>query len=138
MTYLIDINVLSEIRKGARANAGVRAWYAGADDAALFLSTLVLGEIRKGAEKCRAREPEKARFLLSWLDRVTDGFHARLLGVDRDVALVWGRISAARTIPVIDGLLAATAIVHDLTLVTRNVKDAKGTGAKILNPFSGS
>lgn len=136
MTYLIDTNVLSEVRKGARANAGVRTWYAGTDDSGLFLSTLVLGEIRKGAEKCRAREPEKARFLLSWLDQVTSGFHTRLLGVDRDVALEWGRLSAARTIPFVDGLLAATAIVHDLTLVTRNVKDVAKTGARVLNPFS--
>lgn len=135
MTYLIDTNVLSEVRKGARANAGVRAWYSGADDGELFISTLVLGEIRKGAEKCRAREPQKAIILMSWLDQIAKGFNARLLGVDRDVALEWGRISATRTFPIVDGLLAATAIVHDLTLVTRNIADTRGTGAKVLNPF---
>lgn len=136
MTFLIDTNVISELRKGERTNAGVRGWYDQVDAADLFLSTLVLGEIRQGADRCRTRQPDKSKSLLSWLDRVVVAFDGRLLGVDLEVALMWGRISATRTIPVVDGLLAATAIVHDLTLVTRNVKDSKGTGARLLNPFS--
>lgn len=136
MTYLFDTNVISELRKGERAQTQLRSWYETIEPSDIYLSALVLGEIRKGAEKCRARQPEKARLLLSWLDRTTRAFDGRILGVNADIALEWGRLSASRTIPVVDGLLAATAIVHDLTLVTRNAADTHGTGARVFNPFA--
>jgi hypothetical protein len=138
VTYLFDTNVISELRKGERAHAHVRSWYGTIEPSDIYLSALVLGEIRKGAEKCKARQPEKARLLLSWLERTTKAFDGRIIGVNADIALEWGRLSASRTIPVVDGLLAATAIVHNLMLVTRNVKVVKGTGAKVLNPYTDS
>jgi predicted nucleic acid-binding protein len=135
VSYLIDTNIISEVRKGERCDANVSAWYASIADADLFLSTLVLGEIRKGAELARVQLPAKAVALERWLAQVENMFEGRVLSVDNAVSDRWGRMSAIRTIPVVDGLLAATAFVHDLTLVTRNERDVAGLGANVLNPF---
>lgn len=136
MSYLIDTNIISEVRKGARCDAGVAAWYASIADDELFLSALVLGEIRKGIELVRGRDPARAAGLGAWLAQIETAFADRVLGIDRAVADQWGRISAMRPIPVTDGLMAATAMVNDLTLVTRNDRDVAGLGAKVLNPFA--
>lgn len=120
MSYLIDTNIISEIREGARCDANVSAWYASIADADIFLSTLVLGEIRKGIELARLRDAAKAAALEGWLRDAETAFDGRVLGIDNAVSDQWGRMSAIRSIPVIDGLLAATALTHDLTLVTRN------------------
>lgn len=135
MSFLIDTNVISEVRKGPRCDARVAAWYASVDDAYLYLSVLVLGEIRKGVEQARARDPQKAEALEIWLANVADAFGDRVLPIDRAVTMEWGRMSAARPVPVIDALLAATARIHGLTLVTRNDGDVAGLGASVLNPF---
>lgn len=137
MSYLIDTNVISEISKGARCDANVSVWYASIADADIFLSTLVLGEIRKGAELARPRNAAKAAALERWLRDVEAAFDGRVLGIDNAVSDQWGRMSAIRSVPVIDGLLAATALAHDLTLVTRNDRDVAGVGAKVINPFRG-
>jgi hypothetical protein len=136
VSYLIDTNVISELRKGARCNALVASWYAELKDGDLYLSVLVLGEIRKGVERIRPRNPAKAEAIESWLGEVDAAFGDRVLGIDRAVADEWGRMSALRSIPVIDGLLAATAKVHHMTLATRNDADVAGLGARILNPFN--
>jgi len=135
VSYLLDTNIISELRKGERCDPGLSAWYASVSDADLFLSTLVLGEIRKGVELSRPRDPGKASALERWLAQVEAAFNTRILGVDLAVADRWGRMNAVRPIPVIDGLLAATAQVNGLTLVTRNARDVAGLGAEILNPF---
>ena len=135
MSYLIDTNIISEVRKGQRCNTHVAAWYASIADEELFLSTLVLGEIRKGVELARARDPAKAAALERWLRQVEAAFDGRVLGIDNAVSDQWGRMSAIRPIPVIDGLLAATAVSHGLTLVTRNDRYIAGVGAMVLNPF---
>jgi hypothetical protein len=135
VSFLIDTNVISEVRKGPRCDARVAAWYASVDDAYLYLSVLVLGEIRKGVEQARARDPQKAEALEIWLANVADAFGDRVLPIDRAVTMEWGRMSAARPVPVIDALLAATARIHGLTLVTRNDGDVAGLGASVLNPF---
>jgi len=135
MSYLIDTNIISEVRKGDRCDRRVAAWYASITDEDLFLSTLVLGEIRKGVELERMRDPDKAAALERWLGQVEAAFGGRLLGIDNAIADRWGRISAIRPLPVIDGLLAATAMTNGLTLVTRNDRDLAGLGAAVLNPF---
>jgi predicted nucleic acid-binding protein len=135
VNYLIDANIISEVRKGKRCDPHVSAWYASIADEELFLSTLVLGEIRKGIEQARPRDPNKAAALEDWLRQVEAAFEGRVLGIDNAVSDQWGRMSAIRSIPVIDGLLAATAATNGLTLVTRNDRDIAGLGAAVLNPF---
>lgn len=136
MTWLIDTNVISEIRKGPRCHPAVAAWWAGVDDRGLFLSALTLGEIRKGIEGLRPRDPAKAAALDAWLADVAEAFGPRVLGVDLAVAEAWGRMSAMRSVPVVDALLAATAGVHGLVLVTRNTADVEGLGVRVLDPFA--
>jgi len=135
LSFLIDTNVISEVRKGDRCEASVAAWWQEVNEADLFLSPLVLGEIRKGVELARHRDPQKAEVLERWLIDVLEGFADRLLPVDGRVADEWGRMNAIRPVSVIDALLAATAKVNGLTLVTRNEADVAGLGVDILNPF---
>jgi toxin FitB len=135
VSYLIDTNIISEVRKGDRCDPHVSAWYASIADEQLFLSTLVLGEIRKGVELIRPRDADKAAALEQWLQQIEAAFDGRVLGIDNAVSDQWGRMSAIRSIPVIDGLLAATAATNGLTLVTRNDRDIAGLGAMVLNPF---
>jgi predicted nucleic acid-binding protein len=135
VSYLIDTNIISEVRKGKRCDKHVSAWYASIADDDLFLSTLVLGEIRKGVELARPRDAAKAVALERWLQEVETTFDGRVLGIDNAVSDQWGRMCAIRPVPVIDGLLAATALVNGLTLATRNERDVAGLGATVLNPF---
>src|SRR5690606_3994036 len=106
------------------------------DDA--WLSVLTIGEIRRGIELKRRRDEAGARHLDVWLDGLEANFGARILPVDASVAEVWGRLNVPNPRPTVDALIAATAIVHGLTLVTRNVQDVEGTGATAFNPFRGS
>ncbi len=138
MSYLIDTNIISEVRKGTRCDAHVSAWYASVADEDLFLSTLVLGEIRKGVELARPRDSGKAVALERWLREVEAAFNGRVLGIDNAVSDQWGRMSAIRPLPAIDGLLVATALTNGLTLVTRNDRDVAGLGAAVFNPFKGA
>ena len=135
MSFLIDTNVISEIRKGNRCDPGVATWWAEVAEDDLWLSALVLGEIRKGVELARRRDPQKAAALEAWLGEVVAGFADRVLPVDAAVAEEWGRMNAIRPVPVIDALLAATAKANGLTLVTRNEVDVAGIGVEVLNPF---
>jgi predicted nucleic acid-binding protein len=132
---LLDTNIVSELRKAGRANANVVAWYASVPDRSLWLSVLVLGEIRRGIEALRRRDRRAALALDRWVVRLEREHGGRILSVDLAVAAEWGRLDAAFGLPPIDGLLAATARVHDLTLVTRNVRDVARTGIRCLNPF---
>ena len=136
MTYLLDTNVLSELRKGRRCNPRVAAWFSGVADADLCLSVLVVGEIRRGIEAIRRRNGARAAALDQWLARLVRDHGERILPVDRRVAEEWGRLTAARAASVVDALLAATARVHGLTLVTRNVRDVQWTGVSCVNPFT--
>ena len=135
MNYLIDTNIISEVRKGRRCNPNVASWYKSIDDASLYLSVLVMGEIRTGIEKIRSKDNAQAVALENWLVAVDKAFGERILTVDRAVASEWGRLNASRPLPVIDSLLAATAKVHRMTLVTRNTSDIANLNVQILNPF---
>lgn len=137
MSYLVDTNVLSELRR-RQADARVVAWMQLRPRQSLYLSVLSLGEIRKGIEG--ATDPAFRQALTDWLEAdLPNYFVGRLLGIDAAVADRWGRLqaSAGRTLPVIDGLLAATALQHDLSLVTRNVRDFDGLGLQLVDPWSG-
>jgi hypothetical protein len=135
LSYLIDTNVLSELRN-RRANAKVVTWMQARPRQSLYLSVLSLGEIRKGIEG--VADPAFRQTLTDWLEvELPNYFVGRLLSIDEQVAERWGRVqaSAGRTLPVIDGLLAATALHHDLTLVTRNTKDFAGLDVQLANPW---
>jgi hypothetical protein len=134
--YLVDTNVVSELRKGAHADANVRQWFESVDEDTIFLSVLVTGELRRGIEAIRRRDPRAALALERWLDHLVRAHPDRVLPVDAATADEWGRLDARGSLPVVDGLLAATARVHDLTLVTRNVKDVVRTGVDLLDPFA--
>ena len=135
MSYLVDTNVISELRKGARADPEVRRWLESLDPDDVFLSVIVIGEIRRGIESIRRRDASAAASLDRWLKRVVSGHEGRILPVDARTADEWGRLNVPDPIPVVDGLMAATAKVHGLTLATRNVRDVKRTGVSLLNPF---
>lgn len=135
--FLLDTNVVSELRLRERRNVGVSGWYAGVQYADLFTSALVLGEIRKGIVRLRLRQDHRQADILEvWLEASRDFFADRILPIDAEVADTWGRLYAIRNVPIVDGLLVATAIVHDLTLVTRNISQVQGLGADLLNPFT--
>lgn len=135
MSYLLDTNVISELRKGERADSGVTAWFADVAEEEIFLSVLTIGEIRRGIESVRRRDPDSAAALDRWLASLSEDYGDRILPIDRSIAEEWGRINVPDPLPVVDGLLAATARVLGLTLVTRNVADVGGTGVALLDPF---
>lgn len=138
--YLIDTNVISEVRKGHRADAGVRRFFADAEQQrmALFLSVVTIGELRRGVELIRHRgDALQARRLERWLASILAGFSGNILDIDSDVTQLWGHLCAPRAENALDKLIAATALIHGLTVVTRNHKHFRATGAPLLNPFSG-
>lgn len=137
MSYLLDTNVLAEIRK-PRAHAGVIAWLESVEADELYVSVLTLGEIQQGIERLARRDPRQAAVYEAWLRRLRRQYSDRVLAITEEIAVAWGRLNAGDPLPVVDGLLAATAIVHRLTLVTRNVADVARTGVPLLDPFEGS
>lgn len=137
MTYLIDTNVLSETRKRQPARE-VTDWIAATPADRLHVSVLSLGEIEQGIARIRARgDRQQASALERWLRDVEDGFADRVLPVTLSVATAWGRYTYDQPLPVVDALIAATARVHGMTVVTRNIKDFERAGIQTVNPFTG-
>ncbi len=136
MSLLLDTNVVSELRKGARADAHVRSWFDSVDEAEVYLSVLVIGELRRGIESIRRKDAVQSQALERWLQRLTRQHAERILPVDRRVAEEWGRFSSLRNVSPVDTLMAASAHIHEMTLVTRNVRDVEWTGVPCLNPFA--
>jgi hypothetical protein len=132
--YLLDTNFVSESRR-ARPNAGVMKFLNENNPDRSFISAMTVGELRKGVAARRARDADAAGQIAEWVDRLETEFAERILVVDRAVARIWGELSARRSLPVVDTLIAATALAHDLTVVTRNVRDIAATGATVLNPW---
>lgn len=135
MSYLVDTNVISEVRKGRRCEASVAAWWASIAEEEIFLSVLTIGEIRKGIEGVRRRDRRSADALVAWLTKVLRDHGERILPIDLDTVEEWGRMNVPDPLPVIDSLIAATAKVRGLTLVTRNVADIARTGVAFFNPW---
>lgn len=135
MKFLLDTNVVSELGRGPRADRKVAMWFNGLGPDELFLSVLVVGEIRRGIERIRRRDPKAAQALDRWLGGFAASFEDRILPVDRRVAEEWGRMNVPNPLPVLDALMAATAKVHGLVLATRNVKGVASTGVRTVNPF---
>jgi toxin FitB len=134
MSFLLDTNVVSEGRK-RNPDANVRAWLLAARQEELFLSVLVIGEVRQGVERLRPRDPIQAAAYERWLLRLRREFARRILPVTEAIAEEWGRLNVPDPLPQVDGLLAATARVHGLTVVTRNTADFARTGVPTFNPF---
>jgi hypothetical protein len=134
VSFLLDTNVLSETRKRL-PHQNVITWLQQRDQTELYISVLTLGELAKGIARRRKTDQPAAVNLTHWLDGIELLFSDRLIPIDPAIARVWGELNADRNLAVIDSLLAATAKVHGLTLVTRNVKDIETTGVKYLNPW---
>ena len=134
--FLVDTNVVSELGKKERCAPKVSAWAATVPRNQDFLSVLVVGELVRSAMLKRRKDPQMADALARWIARLTHLYAERILPITLEIAHEWGRLSALRPIPPEDGLLAATALVHRLTLVTRNVKNVDGLGVSLLNPWS--
>jgi hypothetical protein len=136
VTYLLDTNVVAELRRRT-PDPGVLAWLDGVADDDLHVSVLVLGEIRRGVEMLRRRDAARADAIAAWLTTMEDRFADRVVPVSAAVADRWGCIDAPDPLPVVDGLMAATALVHGWTFVTRNGRDVARTGVATLDPFLG-
>lgn len=135
LTYLIDTNVVSEATK-PQPNAGVQAWMAAVDPSQCGLSVLTIGELRRGVAVLEGRgAAAKAQRIAGWLAQLQEEYSDRLLSITPAVVQVWAYLPGQPTS--IDSLIAATALAHDLTVVTRNVGDFAGTGVRLLNPFGG-
>jgi hypothetical protein len=134
VSYLLDTNALSELRKRT-PDPRVTGWFDTAPKAELYLSCLTIGEIRRGIERLRRKDEVQAQAIERWLAVLRRFYQDRIVPIDIEIAERWGRLSAAATLPAIDGLLAATALTRDLTVVTRNVADFAPSGARVLNPW---
>jgi toxin FitB len=135
---LLDTNVFSEIRKGQRADANVAKWVATAAIVEMGTSVVVLAELRRGIESKRRKDPKQAQDLERWFLKTRLNLADRVYPVTEPIADVWARQSVPDLLPFVDGVLAATALVHGWILVTRNVKDVARTGVSILNPWNDS
>jgi toxin FitB len=131
--FLLDTNVISDLQK-ARPNAALLTWFDNQDADDLFVSVITLGEIRQGIEQLRARDARRAQALAHWLADLSRIYADRVLPIEQNVAEEWGRLRALRPLPVVDALLAATARVHGLTMVSRNEADFAGLSLTVLNP----
>lgn len=134
MAYLLDTCIISELRR-PRCDAGVLAWMSNIEPHEAFLSVLTLGEIRRGIELHRSKDPKAAGALERWLLGLELHYGDRILPITAAIADRWGRLSLSQPLPVSDGLIAATALEHKLAVVTRNVADFQRSGANPINPF---
>jgi toxin FitB len=137
--YLVDTDVISEARKGEQGNAGVRAFFSRAsqEGAELYLSAITIGELRQGVERIRHRgDKSQAQRLEQWLLRVTSTYADRILPLDEETAHIWGRLRVPNPENSVDKQIAATALIHDLEVISRNVAHYAPTGVRVRNPFT--
>lgn len=139
--YLVDTDIISEVRKREKADSGVVAFFreTAKNDDALYLSAITVGELRRGVEIIRRRgDSAQADQLEQWLMLVLREYVENILTFDAETAQVWGRLRVPHPENPLDKQIAATALIHDLTLVTRNVRHFEGLGVRLLNPFVGT
>lgn len=135
--YLVDTNVISELRKGDRANPGVRAFFSALADEDIYLAVQTIGELRRGVDSIRRRgDGPQAQRLEDWLETLLAGYTDRILGFDLDCAQVWGALMSPHPQHPIDKQIAAIALIHGLAVVTRNTVDFRHAGLRVVNPFS--
>jgi len=137
--YLVDTNVISEARKKSKANTGVRAFFKQAikDETRIFISVVTVGELRRGVESIRYRgDVRQAKQLEKWLEDLMAEYQDHILDINQDIAQLWGRLRAPHPENALDKQIAATALIYELTVVTRNHKDFVKTGVRVLNPFT--
>jgi len=137
--YLVDTNVISEVRKKSKADPGVRAFFKDAadDGTRLFISVVTIGELRRGVALIRHRgDARQARRLEKWLENLLTGYQDYILDINQDIAQLWGNLRVPHPENALDKQIAATALIYDLTVVTRNDKDFARTGVQLLNPFT--
>ncbi len=134
--FLVDTNVISELRKGNRADPGVKQWFMDTESNNIYISVLVVGEMRRGIELIRRRDPISSQHLEAWLRRLLKEYGDHILPVTQEIAELWGGLSLEKPLPPIDGLLAATAMYHNMVLITRNLRDFERASIKVLNPFA--
>jgi len=133
LRFLLDTNAISDIRRNR--DARVRAWASQVDDARLYLSVLTIGEVRTGIERLRSRDPAQADVFADWLAQLHERFADRILPVNAAVAEEWGRLNAPSPRNTVDSLIAATARIHAMTVVTRNTSDFANCDVQLLNPW---
>ncbi len=136
--YLVDTNVISEARKRSKANKGVRNFFKHVikEKASLFISVVTIGELRRGIELIRHRgDTRQANQLEKWLKSLLDEYEDSILSIDETVAQLWGRLRVPHPENALDKQIAATALIYDLTVVSRNLKDFRKTGVRVLDPF---
>lgn len=134
--YLVDTNIISEARKGIKANPGVQKFFHTTAPEDLYLSAQTIGEIRRGLENIRHRgDLSQTKKLEKWLDLIVSDYADKILTFDKECAQVWGRLMSPHPEHPIDKQIAAIALIHDLAVVTRNVDDFHGTGVEIINPY---
>ncbi len=135
MGFLLDTNVISELRKADRCSRSVRRWHNKTPEEDMFLSVVVFGELRSGVENLRSRDPVASRHLEQWMLGLPLFYEDRILPVTLEICDQWGYFLAEQNVPPADGLMAATAHFHDHTVVTRNVKHFQRVGIDYFNPF---
>ena len=137
--YLVDTNIISEARKHAKANRGVRKFFTRVTEekVRVFISVITVGELRRGVELIRHRgDTRQANLLEKWLDTLITEYQDHILDIDQDIAQLWGRLRVPHPENALDKQIAATALIYDLTVVTRNHKDFVKTGVRVHNPFT--
>ena len=137
--YLVDTNVISEARKKSKANTGVRAFFKQAieNETRIFISVVTVGELRRGVESIRYRgDVRQANQLEKWLEDLMAEYQDHILDINTDIAQIWGRLRVPHPENALDKQIAATALIYELTVVTRNHKDFVKTGVRVLNPFT--
>lgn len=137
--YLIDTNIISELRKGDKADSGVREFFDQViqENIPVYISSITIGELRRGVDLIFHRgDIAQGKRLENWLNTILDQYQDNILSIDSEIALLWGKLRVPRHEHSLDKLIAATGIIYDLTVVTRNTKDFENTGVQLINPFS--